>query len=254
MQPSARPFLRSALCRTLRARRPLTRAGEHGRWATAALILGLAFAQASRAEERPSSPGETAADVIASSPASEVVAWVRETADNQGLPFLVIDKVNAQVLAFDRDGQLRGITPALLGLARGDVSPPGIGDRPLAAIGPEDRITPAGRFVASMGENLSGKGILWIDYDSALSLHPVITTRAADRRLQRLATATAEDNRISYGCINVPVKFYEEIVQSVFNGTAGIVYILPEVRSFADLFPRTPGVVASPDVNQVQPD
>lgn len=214
--------------------------------AAAGLVLGLAFAQPGLADERLHTPagGDAVADVAASSAASEVVNWVLERGDNQGLPFLVIDKVNAQVLAFDREGRLRGITPALLGLARGDISPEGIGDRPLSSIGPEDRITPAGRFVASMGENLSGKGILWLDYDDALSLHPVITTRAADRRLQRLATATAEDNRISYGCVNVPVKFYEEIVQSVFNGTTGIVYILPEVRPLSDLFPQVSSAVA----------
>ncbi|MFN3538274.1 MAG: L,D-transpeptidase, partial [Brevundimonas sp.] len=123
------------------------------------------------------------------------------------------------------------IAPALLGLARGDVSPPGIGERPLSAITPDERITPAGRFMATKGENLDGKTILWIDYDSALSLHPVITTRAADRRLQRLATATPEDNRISYGCVNVPQTFFDEVVQPAFEGRVGVVYILPESGS-----------------------
>jgi len=168
---------------------------------------------------------------------------VRETADNQGLPFLVVDKINAQVLAFDREGQLLGVAPALLGLARGDISPLGIGDRPLSGIGPEDRITPAGRFVASMGENLGGKGILWIDYDAALSLHPVITTRAAERRLERLSTATALDNRISYGCINVPAKFYEEIVKPAFDATTGVVYILPETLTLGDEFFTSSGAL-----------
>ncbi len=222
-----------------------------GRCASAAgLVVALVLAPASLAGERPRTsrdPG-AAAGVIASSAASEVAAWVRETADNQGLPFLIIDKVSAQVLAFDPEGQLLGAAPALLGLARGDISPPGIGDRPLSTIRPEERITPAGRFMASIGQNLGGKGILWIDYDAALSLHPVVTTRAADRRLQRLATAAAGDNRISYGCVNVPVKFYDEIVHPAFNGTVGVVYILPESRSLAEVFFRTPrDVPSAPD-------
>lgn len=199
----------------------------------AAAGLAFAFPHSSLALARPNSPGNADA---ASSAALEVTAWISRTSDNQGLPFLIVDKVNARILAFDRDGRLLGTAPVLLGLTRGDVSPPGVGDRPLSAIGPQDRITPAGRFVASMGENLGGKGILWIDYDAALSLHPVVTTRPADRRLQRLATATAQDNRISYGCVNVPATFYEEIVQPAFNGTVGIVYILPETRSLADVF------------------
>lgn len=199
------------------------------------LGLGLAFAQASLAAD--------ASDTLsaAASPAAiEVTAWVLKTGDNQGLPFVIIDKVNAQALAFDRDGRLLGAAPVLLGLAEGDVSPPGIGDRPLSAIGPEDRITPAGRFQASLGENLDGTNILWVDYEAALSLHPVVTTRAADRRLQRLDTATAVDNRISYGCINVPATFYEEVVRPAFNATVGIVYILPEAQSFQDVFVAPP--------------
>ncbi len=218
--------------------------------ATAGLALGLLIASASLAEARPNSPDTPGnlgglAGVDASPATRQVMAWVLDTADNQGLPFVIIDKIDARVLAFDREGRLLGAAPVLLGLAEGDVSPPGIGDRPLSAIAPEERITPAGRFLASMGENLGGKGILWIDYDSALSLHPFITTRAADRRLERLATATAEDNRISYGCINVPARFYTDIVESAFRGTTGVVYILPEHCSLADVFFLNPDAVPS---------
>jgi hypothetical protein len=38
------------------------------------------------------------------------------------------------------------------------------------------------------------------------------------------------DNRISYGCIKVPVEFYESVVRPLFD-SSGIVYILPETRS-----------------------
>ncbi|WP_425999796.1 L,D-transpeptidase [Caulobacter sp. DWR1-3-2b1] len=198
--------------------------------------------------------GAPGAAVVApgASAASEVAAWVRKTADNQGLPFLIIDKVSAQVLAFDPQARQLGATPALLGLAHGDISPPGIGHRSLSAITPTERITPAGRFLASIGENLGGKSILWIDYDSALSLHPVVTTRAADRRLERLATAAPDDNRISYGCVNVPAEFYDKIVQPAFKGTVGVVYILPESQSLAQVFFANPRVVRS--VSSVTPN
>ena len=225
------------------------------RAATAAgLALGLFIPEASLAGQRswspdgPDRPGET--DAI--SAAGQLTAWVLETADNQGLPFLIIDKINAEVSAFDREGRLLGTAPVLLGLARGDISPAGIGDRPLSAIEPGERITPAGRFMASMGENLGGKIILWIDYDAALSLHPVINTRATDRRLQRLASATAEDNRISYGCINVPGKFYDEIVEPAFSGTMVVVYILPEDQSLSDVFFLAGGISQSAE-DEVEP-
>lgn len=219
-----------------------------GRWTAAAgLVLGLAFASAGMAAEPGHAAGApgAAVQVTASAAAGEVAAWVRRTADNQGLPFLIIDKVGAQVLAFDPEGRSLGATPALLGLAHGDVSSPGIGQRPLSAITPEQRITPAGRFMASIGENLGGKGVLWIDYDAALSLHPVITTRPADRRLERLASVAPHDNRISYGCVNVPARFYDEVVRPTFKGTMGVVYILPESRSLAEVFFAAPRVATS---------
>ena len=56
------------------------------------------------------------------------------------------------------------------------------------------------------------------------------------KELERLATATTLDKRISYGCINVPVKFYENVVHPAFTGTNGIVYVLPETRSTREVF------------------
>lgn len=203
----------------------------------AGLALGLIVAASSTAAARHNpAPGQDAVEQGASPAVQQLKSWVLETGDNQGLPFVLIDKVNAQVFAFSRDGLLLGVAPVLLGLARGDVSPPGIGDRPLSTIAAGERITPSGRFVASTGENLTGTSVLWIDYADALSLHPV-RGRPADRRLQRLATPTSEDNRISYGCVNVPVAFYDEIIAPVFRGTVGIVYILPESLSMAEVFP-----------------
>jgi hypothetical protein len=64
----------------------------------------------------------------------------------------------------------------------------------------------------------------------------VITSNAAEHRAQRLATETPLDNRISYGCINVPAKFFETVVHPAFSGTNGIVYVLPESRPVSKVF------------------
>ena len=152
------------------------------------------------------------------------------------MPFAIVDKTNAKVFVFDAQGRLRGAAAALLGLARGDDAMPGVGDRALSSIRPEERTTPAGRFVAALDRNLRGKEILWVNYDDAISMHPVLTTKPAERRPQRLATATPLDNRISYGCINVPAKFYENVVRPAFTGTDGIVYVLPDPRSAREIF------------------
>ena len=171
------------------------------------------------------------------SPESRKLAdWVVDSADNGKLPFMIIDKAQARVFVFDVQGQLRGATAALLGLAIGDHTVPGIGQRKLSSIRPDERTTPAGRFVASLDRDIHGHEVLWVDYDSALSLHRVVTGQPKERRAERLASPSPLDNRISFGCINVPVKFYEQVVSPSFTGTNGIVYILPETRTAAQVF------------------
>ena len=162
--------------------------------------------------------------------------WVIDSGDNHGMPFVIVDKMDARVFVFDADGRLLGAARALLGLARGDDSIPDIGERMLSDIRPEERTTPAGRFVASLGYNFYGKDVLWVDYDLAISLHRVVTSNPAERRLQRLATPTPLDKRISYGCINVPAEFFNKVVGPAFTGTYGIVYVLPETRSNSEIF------------------
>lgn len=169
-----------------------------------------------------------------------VADWVVGSDDNQGQPFMIVDKANAQMFLFAPGGALLGTAPVLLGLTRGDDSPPGIGDRPLAQIMRAQRITPAGRFVAQLGVNLAGQDILWVDYAAAISVHRAsdrVTGLTANGRLARLASATTRDNRISHGCINVSAAFFERVLRPAFTGTRGIVYILPETRSIRDEFP-----------------
>ena len=175
----------------------------------------------------------------ASRDARHIADWVVDSGDNQGLPFVVLDKTDAKIFVFDAGGRIRGAAPALLGLARGDDTVPGIGNRELSSIRPEERTTPAGRFVAERGTSMRGKNtedIVWVDYDSGVSLHRVVTSNPRDRRLERLATPTPADNRISYGCINVPAAFYNEVVNPSFTGTKGIVYVLPEIRPVRQVF------------------
>ncbi|MBS0427736.1 MAG: L,D-transpeptidase [Proteobacteria bacterium] len=162
--------------------------------------------------------------------------------DNRGQAFAVVDKKNARVHVFAPDGTLRGTSPVLLGLAKGDDSVPGIGERPMAQIRPHERTTPAGRFASEPGVNSNGEDIVWVDYDAAVSMHRVRTANKADRRLERLATPTIADNRISYGCINVPAAFYDGYVKPALGRTRGVVYVMPEAESAERRFPfmRTP--------------
>ncbi|MDP9902249.1 L,D-transpeptidase [Variovorax ginsengisoli] len=156
--------------------------------------------------------------------------------DNKGNAFAVIDKTRARVSVYDANGRLMGSSAVLLGLARGDDSVPGIGERKMADIRPEERTTPAGRFDSEPGRNLQGEDIVWVDYDAAISMHRVRTANKADRRLERLATPSVADNRISYGCINVPATFYDRYIKPALGDTRGVVYVLPETMPAARRF------------------
>ncbi len=209
-------------------------------WAGTALALVLLWPHAVRsegaAESRTSPKRAHFAREKPSRDAQRLADWVVDSGDNLDLPFVIVDKRNARVFVFDAAGHVRGAAPALLGIAPGDHTVPGIGERELSDMAVEDRTTPAGRFVAGIGMNYRGEDVLWVDHGSGLSMHRVLTTKPEERRLERLASATAKDNRISYGCINVPKRFYEQVVSPTFAGTDGIVYILPESGSVHHVF------------------
>ena len=185
-------------------------------------LLGLA-ACAAAAAEAPPAIQQFAQRAVASG-------------DSVQRPFAVVDKRQARVFVFGADGRLRGTAPVLLGLARGDRSVPGIGERQMSEIRPEERITPAGRFVSEPGRNLQGEDITWIDYGAAVSMHRVRATNPAERRLERLASPGVDDNRISYGCINVPADFYDAQLKPVVGAARGVVYVLPDSGPVGALF------------------
>ncbi len=168
--------------------------------------------------------------------ARHVADWVADSGDNAGFDFVIVDKRYATVHVFAADARLRGSTPVLLGAAPGDDSVSGIGLRPIAEVQVEERTTPAGRFVAERGHNALGEDVVWVDYAAAVSMHRVRATDPTERRLERLDTPTIDDNRISYGCINVPVAFYETFIRPTFANRRALVYVLPEVKSAQQVF------------------
>lgn len=176
------------------------------------------------------------AHTVVSPEAKQLAEWVAITGDHADAPFIIVDKKRATVLVFDPDARLRAHSAVLLGLALGDVSVPGIGTRPMEEILPAERTTPAGRFVAERGRNLRGEDIVWVDYDAAVSLHRVRAGKPVERRAQRLASPTIDDNRISYGCINVPVAFYDNFIEPIFAQRKAMVYVLPDVMRVDEVF------------------
>ena len=171
-----------------------------------------------------------------SADAAHVANWAFFSGDAQGRAVVILDKKAARVFAFDRSGRLIASTPALLGAAIGDHTVPGVGDKALADVLEEEKTTPAGRFVAQPGVNALGEDVVWVDYQAAVSMHRVRPLVAAERRLERLASPTEADNRISFGCINLPVAFYERVLSPTVRAQGAIVYVLPETRTPQQVF------------------
>lgn len=162
--------------------------------------------------------------------------WIISSSDNQDLPYIIIDKKESKVFIFSSDGKISGSTTALIGVTIGDDIAPGVGKKKLADIKIEERTTPAGRFQAQLGSNPNKSELLWIDYDSGLSMHPVVTSNPLEHRLQRLLNPNVSEHRITYGCINVASTFYSQLIHPTFKDSSGFVYILPEIHSILSVF------------------
>jgi hypothetical protein len=162
--------------------------------------------------------------------------WIRDSTDNDGLPYAIVDKREARIVVFDANGQVVGISPVLLGLGAGDTSIADIAQRDVTRLKPAERITPAGRFVSQPGHNNRGEDIVWVDYAAAIAIHRLRPAPADERRPARMASDSAADKRISAGCIVVPVAFYDDVIRPMLGGRRGVVYVLPEARPASAMF------------------
>lgn len=206
------------------------------RWLRLAAGSTVLFAGMLAAQAAPAGPLDFA-KVRTSAEARELVDWVRRSGDARGRPYAVVDKKAATIYVFDAEGRLAGHSAALLGQAWGDHTLPGVNERTQAGtLTPEDRTTPAGRFESKPGRNHTGEAIVWVDYASAFAIHRLRPGRAEQPRAQRLATLSPDDNRASYGCVVVPVAFYEQVVAPMLGTQRGVVYVLPETMPARELF------------------
>ena len=164
-----------------------------------------------------------------------VADWSLRSRDNQGIPFVILDKKQAKLFLFNSEGLLLGAAPALLGAAIGDKDFEGVGNKTLAHIPPEQRITPAGRYIGWGGKYLGKGKYFWINYKAGLAIHAVVNP-PGQRRLERIVSQDPAEHRISWGCINVPTKFFNGKMRKIFAASNGIVYVLPEKQPASEFF------------------
>ena len=184
-------------------------------------------------------PTLTAADFGAVQPTTDtrqMADWVVARRDNGKMPFMVLDKRDARLYVFEASGRLIDQTPVLLGSAHGDETYPGIGDVPIAQVKPFQRTTAAGRFVTRPGLDADHTDVVWLDYDAALAMHRVINKVKSEHRLQRIASDNPKVRRISWGCINIPIAFFDSYISPVFGKRSGVTYVIPERKTFAEVF------------------
>lgn len=163
--------------------------------------------------------------------------WVVKAHDHHGLPFAIVDKKSAKLFVFDHAGHLKGESTVLLGQAPGDDSAPNVGEHTQEGyVPPAERTTPAGRFESSPGITPSGDHNVWVDYEAAFAIHRLRPGASMKARLARLASPDPALHRVSYGCVVVPVKFFEHVVQRWLGKGRGVVYVLPEQSSAAEFF------------------
>ena len=94
-----------------------------------------------------------------------------------------------------------------------------------------------------------GEDVVWVDYDAAVSMHRVLKVK---ERLESLASPTKADNRMSFGCINLPPRFYEEVLRPAVDAGGAVIYVLPETRPLRDTFASFYDVTAACDRTAVR--
>ena len=214
--------------------------------ALSALALGLAppalaAKKPQKAKGAPAAsakvPDATEMTVDPTPSAQRVMGWVGSARDNAKLPYVIIDKQAARIWLFDAKGERIADAPVLVGIMTGDDATPGIGAKSLAEIGPAEKTTPAGRFLAKFGVAAGTTRVLWVDYATSVALHTIPTGNPKEKRVARMLSPDIADNRITFGCINVPKRFYAK-VSPLFAKKGGYVYILPDVKQPEDVFPQ----------------
>jgi hypothetical protein len=171
--------------------------------------------------------------LAASADVTLVADWILRNNKHRGHPFIVADKVDSLLFAFDASGALLARTPALFGAAHSDALTEKQAGKSLDDTLNADKITPAGLFAAEAYLSPSyGESVRFARFSHTnLLIH-----RAPNAmRLKRLQSPTASDNRITYGCINALPEFVDRVLLPNYSG-ASLVAVLPEMQSAASFF------------------
>lgn len=164
-----------------------------------------------------------AGEVVMSSAAKATLDHINETSDNGGRPFIIADKKAGKLYLMNADGKVVDTAPALFGRDTSDAAR-------------TDRATGAGKYDLTYNRDQrlpSGYEGSVQSFDTGtngetFAIHRVIDVKG-ENRSGRLASATARDNRITHGCINVPAEFYNKHLDGELGA---VLYVLPETANW----------------------
>ena len=169
--------------------------------------------------------------------AQDVYSAMAPVAMKSGKWFMVADKPNGMMHIFKEDGSHALSDPTLYGKDKGDVM------EAVSSLEGGAKVTPAGKFtLKTMKSEYAGKQMLVLveskDSTGYIAIHAADTSTPSEKRLDRLDTETAEDNRISYGCINTKHDtFVDKIVPNIDSLDGGLIFVLPDAtETTAEMF------------------
>ena len=207
--------------------------------------LVLAGCEPSTSSTRPSESGSPAArvatadfgDVSAPDEVRRVAAWVVASNDHAALPFAIVDKIAARGYVFSAKAGFSATRPCWWAWRAATRWCPASASARWRRFAPRNAATPAGRFASVPGHTTGGDRVFWLDYDEGIAMHTVVTNVPAEERLRRMASPDPAEHRISYGCINFPPSFFDQVLAPALARRGSVVYVLPDTRQLAEVFP-----------------
>jgi len=147
-------------------------------------------------------------------------------------PFILVDKPTATAYIFNKDGVLQKSFPVVLGAAIGDSA----NQADVNSTRPgKYATTPAGRYNLKYGGgseedyiNYHNKAYYLTDSKTGklakngVSLH-IVYQGELEKRTKALNTPTPNDNRLSWGCVNVDEKIWDESIAPIVDSGLDVI-------------------------------
>lgn len=168
---------------------------------------------------------------------SNTANWVVANKDHNGKNFVVADKDNGKIHVFSKEGKLLNTQNALFGKNKGNDNSFGN--------------TPSGRFkltktmtkdLTKADQRVFGDSVLDVTNPTTgkavrskqggiIAMHRVVNK---PERKAALQSATANDNYLSHGCINIPTAFYDTSSDTL---SGAMFYVLDQTNAKQDTKP-----------------